>query len=142
MDRTIFHRIPMVAVMMLLAAGCAQQGPTRHSLSGNINYDGKPVPAGEISFEPDASRGNKGPSAVATITAGKYETAPNFGVVGGPHRARIRGFDGIPVQLPGETPILQGTPLFEEHVIAIDLPEAATRHDFDLPAVSSNRVPK
>ncbi len=59
--------IPMLflfaAVLSLSFAGCSSQdGPVRYTLSGTITMpDGKPVPAGEINFEPDGQAGNKGP---------------------------------------------------------------------------------
>ena len=118
---------------MLLAAsvsiGCgATDGPTRYKVTGQISYDGSPIPAGKIVFEPDDDRGNQGPAGYATIEDGTYATDTGKGVVGGPHDVRISGMDGVSI---GESH--QGTPLFSEFRTTVDLPKESTTHDFDVP---------
>lgn len=127
-----------VAIPLLAAAlsGCdtPPRGPARHQVSGTVTFAGSPVPQGRIEFEPDASRGNRGPVGVAKIEAGRYRTERRFGAVAGPQVVRISGSDGVPRSLPGEgwtDP--NGTSLFADHVEAIDLPATTATLDFTVP---------
>lgn len=116
-----------------LTAGCGRTtGPARYDLSGSITYDGKPVPAGSIVFAPDTSKGNDGPGASADIKDGKYRLVSGRGTIGGPHVARISGFDGKPIQ---DGPIINpmGKPLFANVQISVDLPKQAATHNIDVP---------
>jgi len=113
----------------LLALGCGRaSGPARYEVSGHVTYGGKPVPAGTIVFEPDASKGNRGPASYAAITAGQYTTEAGQGAVGGPHRVRIAGSDGI---AKGELP--QGRSMFSEYHAAVELPKNPSTQDFAIP---------
>ena len=79
-------------------AGCSQQdGPTRYDVTGVVNYAGKPVPVGFVTFIPNTDKGNKGPGGGADVKDGKYDTASGKGMVGGPHKIKVVGFAGIPV---------------------------------------------
>lgn len=120
--------------LCLAAAGCGEDGPTRYEVSGTVQYQGKPVPAGRIIFTPDAAQGNQGPQGVAIIKDGRYSTAAGSrGTVGGPHQVRIAGYDGAPVQ-GEEFMMTDGTPLFPEYTTTADLPREAAEVDFDVPA--------
>lgn len=113
-----------------LATGCGGDG--RYTVSGKVTYAGKLVPVGEIAFEPDASRGNRGPGSLARIKAGQYSTEPGMGVVGGAYEVRITPFDGVPA---GES--TDGKPLLRApYVTKIDLPRGTASQDFDIPAGS------
>lgn len=82
-----------VALAVLLAAvGCGDSGPQRVRIQGSVTYEGKPVPAGQLRFEPDASRGGAGPVGFARILEGRYDTASGKGPVPGPMKVRIRGY--------------------------------------------------
>ena len=127
-------RVAATAILWLPLAfvGCqrgAGDGPARHPLSGKATHDGKPIPAGEIRFDPDSTQGNQGPGGVAEIVNGSYETRREFGVIGGPHVVRISGFDGQP---NGELQPL-GRPLFPEYELHADLPQKSGSIDFDVP---------
>ncbi len=90
-----FMRYLMLGV--LLICGCTQQpqeGPPRYQVSGEVLLNGKPVPAGTVQFEPDATLGNKGPMAIAEIHDGRYETEYGKGIVGGPQKIIVEAFDG------------------------------------------------
>ncbi len=99
----------------------------RYTLSGTITMpDGKPVPAGEINFEPDGQAGNKGPASMAQIRQGKYSLPKDQGVVGGKYIVRISPFDGNAF---GES--IQGRPLTKaQHVENVDFPMKNSTHDF------------
>ncbi|MDB5335783.1 MAG: hypothetical protein JWN70_1402 [Planctomycetaceae bacterium] len=144
--RTIFFDVSRIKTARLfwcltvasLAAinGCAAkvEGPERFQLNGTVTFQGKPVPAGEIRFDPDSSKNNSGPGGVADIKAGKYTMRPGMGIVGGPHVVRIFGYDG---QIPaGPEKELQplGKPIFPTYQTALELPKESATQDFDVPA--------
>jgi hypothetical protein len=111
-----------------MASGCGL-GERQYHLSGAITYQGKPVPAGTIVFEPDATKGNQGAAGYARIKAGRYDTRAEDGkgTVGGPHLVRILGLDGIP---RGE--LINGMPVFPEYSTTADLPKKFAKHDFEV----------
>lgn len=101
--------MPRIILCMLIfgLVGCGQDGPTKYTVNGEVQMpDGKPVPAGEITFEPDAAAGNKGPGSMTQIKDGKYSLPRDQGVVGGAYSVIISPFDGV---AHGES--LQGKPL-------------------------------
>lgn len=130
-------RAPATLLAILLAAGCGSGGAGRLSVSGKVTYQGRPVPAGSVTFEPDASRGASGPGAVAEIKDGRYRTPSGKGPTAGPHRVRITGYDGKPCTLdgtPGGMWLPQGKALFPQYQTTVDLPADASAQDFDVPA--------
>ena len=121
-----------VCLGVTLWLGCGgRSGPARYDIQGSVTYQGKPVPAGRLVFEPDAEKGNKGPASYADIKDGRYATPRGKGMVGGPHVVRITGTDG---KASGESP--QGSMLFPEFKTKADLPKEAAKKDFDVPAAA------
>ena len=121
------------AVCCLLLAGCGEAGPARYDVSGSVTYDGKPLPAGRISFEPDESQGNTGSVGFADVKDGHYQTQPGQGPGGGPYKAVIFGYDGVPDAVePDENPM--GKPLFGPFTTGVDLPRQSATQDFAVPA--------
>lgn len=118
-----------VCLVLMTATSCGTSGPARYQLTGAITYQGKPVPAGTMRFEPVGSVVNKDSVSEAEIKDGEYATLPGRGVVGGPHRMYVFGFNGIPE--PGSGPM--GASIFEGYVTEIDLPEEASAIDIVVP---------
>jgi hypothetical protein len=94
------------ALVLFLVLGCGSSGPAKHTVSGQVTFDGAPVPEGDIIFEPVdknlAADGGK-------ITDGRY----SLEVKPGKHRVVIRA--SKLVKLPpgqkgamGETEMHQG----------------------------------
>lgn len=122
-----------VAGCVLLFAGCGgNRGPERYSLTGQVKFEGKPVPHGFIMFTPDKSKGNEGPATGAPIVDGKYTTPRGKGAVGGPHVVKITGYDGVPIVEEGEE-LSDGTELFPPYVQSVELPKESQTMDFDVP---------
>lgn len=117
----------------LALAGCGDSGPKRYQVSGKVTYKGKPVPKGFITFEPDSSKGNEGPGGGAEIVDGEYSTESGKGVLGGPYRVKIVGYDGVPTRQSGEE-LPDGKPLFIPYETTVDFPKESTEKDFDVPA--------
>jgi hypothetical protein len=114
-------------------AGCSQpDGPTRYDVTGVVTYARKPVPVGFVTFIPNTDKGNKGPGGGADVKDGKYDTASGKGMVGGPHKIQVVGFDGIPVVIAGSK-FEEGTPLFPRYEFEADLPSEAGKFDIDVP---------
>lgn len=127
----------IVLLILLSISGCSSDGPTRYRLQGAVTYDGKPVPAGTIIFEPDSSQKNDGPQGLATIHNGIFDTAKGGkGTVGGPHRITILGCDGANISETSP----QGKPLFEPFITTADLPRKNGKYDFDVPAAKAART--
>jgi len=117
----------LVFLLALCAAGC-DRGPALYHVSGSVTYDDKPLPAGQIFFDPDVSKGNDGPQGFAHIKAGEFDTAEGGrGVRGGPYVIRIQGFDGKP---GNELPL--GKPLFTNFRESRDLPKEKSEQNFDV----------
>jgi hypothetical protein len=120
----------LFALFAVAFAGCGSkpdEGPTRYQVSGQVTFDGKPVPTGTITFVTTS-----GPSGSAQITDGKYDTRTGKGVVGGPHQVMIEGFDGKGTELGAV-----GNPIFNPYRIEADLPQEDTTKDFVVPASAS-----
>jgi hypothetical protein len=119
------------SVLLVALGGCSEQqdGPPRYGLSGTAKLaDGKPIPLGELSLEPDSSAGNKGPGSNVQIRDGKYTVTADQGVVGGKYIATIIAYDGVPF---GES--IQGKPLLKTpYVEKIDLPGEDSTKDFQI----------
>ena len=112
------------------ACGCST-GPRIYQVKGTVNFEGKPVPAGVIYFDPDTEKGNDGPQGYAYIKDGVYDTKGKGGqgVAGKAYIARIRGFDGKPAN---ELPM--GQSLFLEYKKAIDFPLQDSTQEFQIAA--------
>lgn len=104
-----------------LVVGCAEDGPKRARLTGEVKYDGQAIPYGEVLFTPDAAKQNSGPQGIAPIRDGKYDTGTEKGIAGGPTIIRVTGFTG-----PG------GKVLCEVEIEA-DLPRDGGTHDINVP---------
>ncbi len=93
----IGRRVFLVVVCFcVFLIGCRNEEPDCTAVHGSITFQGKPVPAGTIVFEPDASRGNQGPSGFANITDGQYDTRDGGkGVRPGAVVVWVSGFDGV-----------------------------------------------
>lgn len=115
-------------------AGCGKttDGPQRYAVSGAVTHQGKPVPKGFVTLEPDADRGNQGPGGGAEIVNGRYNTKVEGGVVGGPYKVRIVGTDGMPTTVSGEE-LAEGKPLFQPYETTVEFPTQASVQDFEVP---------
>ena len=128
---SVCHRLAaIVACGLLVCAGCGQSGSQFHDVSGQLTYQGKPIPAGAIYFDPDTSRGNRGRQGYGLIHDGRFDTAAGGkGTVAGPHLVRVLGYDGLPAGEGAEF----GRPLFPEYTLKRDISPGKTTLDIDVP---------
>jgi hypothetical protein len=126
----------VAGTVLLIAGGCGSQKKVGQ-LSGTVTFKGQPVPAGFISFMPDAAKGGMGSVKVAQIKDGKYDTSLSSdpGVVPGPSLIRIAGFDGKVVPLWA-----QGKQIFNIYELRDTVPEGTGTRDFEVPASAANNL--
>jgi hypothetical protein len=135
MTRRVGGLLGLVAVLGV-AIGCSKVAKTGQ-LSGKVTFNGKPVPAGYISFMPDTSAGNKGPVKVVQFRDGVYNTAEaeDPGIFPGANVIQIAGFDGK--KLPYYP---QGKQIFNPYELRETLPEGTSTKDFTIPASAANNL--
>jgi hypothetical protein len=138
-DHSIMHhkaRVKATLTLMLLSCGllamegCSKSKVDRHNLSGQVTYRGEPIPVGLIVFEPDASKGNRGPQGYAQIFEGRYETEKfGKGAMTGALRVEISGFP------PGDGSAGDpNMPLFPPYKTHVEITDDTTTLDFDVPS--------
>ncbi|MBI1313709.1 hypothetical protein GC176_20645 [bacterium] len=118
-------------MLLGMCAGCggSSDGPDRFAVSGEVTFEGKPVPMGFIKFTPDSSQGNSGPGTGCPIKDGEYATPKGKGLVGGPHIVEIAGWDGVPITESGER-LPEGTELFPLYHTRFDFPKSDGEYNF------------
>lgn len=133
------HTYPLLtlfaALLLPVLGGCG--GKKLYEVSGTVTYNGEPVPAGMIYFNPVA--GNDGaPQGRAKIENGTYKTSVGgAGVSGGAYRARINGFDG---KSANDLPL--GQPLFSDYEQVVELPRSDATQDFVVEIAPGGKGPK
>ena len=116
------------ALLAVVLFGCGNDGREGFDISGKITFNGAPVPAGVVFFDPDVAAGNDGLQGFAEINDGRYDTQTSHrGISGGKYRVRILGFERA--TKPDSAP----KPLFAEFSVVVDLAAASTTQDFDVP---------
>lgn len=135
MTGTIRHLVYLLPVLGI-ALGCSKEAKLGQ-LSGTVVFKGKPVPAGYISFLPDASGGNLGPVKVAQVKDGVYNTAleKNPGISPGTTLIRIAGFDG-----KKQKGFSQGKQIFNPYQLRVTLPNGVSTMDFTVPASAADHL--
>lgn len=139
-------RLSAVAPAVLAACFlCGCGGEEGYNVSGNVTFDGKPIPAGTIYFIPDTAKSNTGATGYAKIENGHFDTAAPGGkpTAGGAMMVGIEGID----------PAAKGTPekgdtsgeelvksLFPYYQTGAELPKSDTTMDFEVPADAVSRA--
>src|SRR5687768_4635634 len=98
--RGLVRRLLGGGAVLVLAVGCSSK-PEMGQLSGSVTFQGKPVPAGWISFTPEPG---KGPVRVCQIKDGRYDSSKEAdpGIILGKNQVKIAGFDGNKIPLWGQ----------------------------------------
>jgi len=122
--------------VFILAAGCSTK-PKLAQLSGKVTFKGQPVPAGFISFTPDAVNGNPGQTRLLQIKDGVYDSSKEAppGISPGPYFLQINGFDGKKIPY-----YWQGKQIFNTWKDEFTVPDGASTKDFDVPASQGDNV--
>ena len=130
MQPRLSHLVLAIA-FVIACTGCGRRdGRTRYKISGSVTYDGKPV-EGEVRFVPDSDKGNRGPATMIQVSAGKYQSVDGYGVLGGPYRVEIMGYEPLTPEQEkaGATP----KKLFEGYKVGIELEKKNSVVDFEVP---------
>ncbi|HJZ57850.1 MAG TPA: hypothetical protein VKE74_23020 [Gemmataceae bacterium] len=123
-------RSGVLALVLALAAGCGG-GEKLYDVSGTVTFDGQPVPAGRVYFDPDPTAGGSGPQGSAAIKDGKFDTAVEGRGVrgGGGYVIRVAAHDGkVSNENPWGQP-LRGT----EYEFKKELPKERSELMIDVP---------
>jgi hypothetical protein len=133
--RGLIHRLFGGAAVLALAAGCSSR-PEMAQLSGKVTFKGQPVPAGWISFTPEAGKGSV---RVCQIRDGVYDSSKEGegqpGIHPGKNLVRIAGFDGKKVPYWG-----QGKQIFNPIDEAFEVSTGASTRDFVIPESAGRNV--
>jgi hypothetical protein len=125
----------LAAAALIVLAGCGDRAPPRYHVKGTVTYDGKPLPAGVIYFDPYPMKKNDGPQGFAHVKDGRFDTRDGGRpCAGGPMIVRIEGFDGKPA---AELPV--GNVLFRNHEEKVELPREDCERDFTVPAAKGKK---
>lgn len=120
--------VSLVLVLVVAVNGCDSSRENEFHVSGDIVFDGKPVPAGYILLSPDVAAGNDGLQGYADIEGGHYDTnQTSRGVSGGKYLLEIHGFE-LPAQGAGPKP------LFREYITPAELSREDNVQDINVPA--------
>ncbi len=125
---SVYRVVGVICLGLLAGCGGSTAGPRRLNVSGKVEFNGAPVPYGEIVFLPDESRGATGASGFATITDGQYRTETGTGPSAGQLIAIVTGYKTGEVTGPEGRP-----PLFLEHRIPVELADDKTVVDLQVP---------
>jgi hypothetical protein len=130
-----------VVIVGLAVAGCGDSGPRRVDVWGTVTWKGTPIPAGQVFFTPDVTKGNRGLQGVAVIQDGKFDTRfdKSRGLSSGPQQIEIRCFDakGITRLMP------YGHEMFAEHPqMEVEVPADGGEINLVVPnsAIPSNKA--
>ncbi|HUP78282.1 MAG TPA: hypothetical protein VM260_06920 [Pirellula sp.] len=82
-----------------MSAGCGPPKDEVFRVHGKVTFKGKPVPKGNVFFDPDGTKGTSGRQGFAGITDGVYDTSlpDGDGIKKGNYTIRVQAFDGKPL---------------------------------------------
>ena len=123
-------RICLLLVINSVVIGCNGSGLQKLEISGEVTYQGQPIPLGWITFQPDKSKGNGGPQGYAKIKNGKFTTSSEKGVVPGAQRITVYGYSG---DNPNPEYRPYGDPMFPPHFMTAELPEETSDFAINVP---------
>lgn len=134
--RLLTRRAPgalALGLVLIGLAGCTSKPPMAQ-LSGTVTFQGKPVPAGWISFTPEAGVGTV---RVCQIKDGVYDssTEGETGIFPGKNLVKIAGFDGKKIPMWG-----QGKQIFNPVDDVVEISAGTSTRDFVIPEAAGKNV--
>lgn len=130
--------IPLwLLVCALAVTGCSDRNAGRVRVSGTVDFAGTPVPTAQIYFEPDPTKGGKGPTGYAIVRSGSFDTAAadGRGAVAGPMLVRIDGAHD-PAENRASSGEVEPRIWFPNYRTTVELPAGPSVHRFSVPATS------
>lgn len=127
-------RVLLVSAMLSVAVGCGSGGLQLTDISGDVAFDGLPVPAGEIEFYP---KDPELPKGYAEIVDGQYDTSleGGKGIVLGEYEVRVSGYPQALVPEEDEIAAAEQElvePLFLGYPVSATI--SSERHDVYVPS--------
>ena len=122
-----------LVLLLALTVGCSSKPEMAH-VSGKVTFQGKPVPAGWISFTPESGKGSV---RMCYIKDGVYDSSkePDPGIHPGKNMVKIAGFDG------NKMPYwVQGKQIFNMVDETFDVPAGSTTKDWGIPESAGKNV--
>ncbi len=132
----------LICLAALPLVGC-EQSIKKFEITGMVNYNGKPIPEGDISFTPTG--GTSAPPTSAPIKDGKYVVDGRFGIAAGSYKVGVQAYRPKPVDPNDKTEKLAGELNARDQYIpekfntkseipnvTIDPDGGPVEHDFDL----------
>ena len=116
---------------LLVAVGCSKPRTEGVDVWGNVNWDGKPVSSGMVTFTPDVTKENRGHQGWAVIKDGHFDTRESSG------KAVTKGpcIVSIGHKQPSTNPSHpKGTSLIVKYDQSLEIPEESGELNFDVPA--------
>lgn len=86
-------------LLTLTSVGCGPAPDPVARVHGTVTFRGKPVPKGNVFFDPDGTKGTSGKQGFAGIVDGQFDTAApdGDGIKPGDYTVRVQAFDGKPL---------------------------------------------
>lgn len=122
---------------LFLLVGCGPGKPALTEISGTVTFKGKPIPAGDVSFTPDASIAG-GQLRMYMVKEGKFnsEDTPENGLLPGKYKVRINGYDGVQIPM-----YFSGKQIFNAIEQTMDIePGGKITKDFVVPDTAGQNV--
>jgi hypothetical protein len=118
-----------LCLLLTVSLGCGPAKEKVYRVHGSVSFKGKPVPKGNVFFDPDMSKGTSGKQGFAAIVNGKYDTSASDGdgIAKGAYVIRVQAFDGK--ELP-DYPF--GNALTTEYVVKKDFQEDENLFDITI----------
>lgn len=125
------YRFVLLLFLLFTVCGCQKSDDPRVHLSGQVTWNGNPVPAGHVLLSPDAAKGNSGAQGMAAIRDGHYDTSATGGrpAMPGSVTVTIHAFDGK--SSSNDSP--NGTRLFMPYDMDIEVPSESGEFDLAIP---------
>ena len=126
-------KLRLAALLLLVCLVGCSPSDGRNTVSGTVTYNGEPLKYATIEFDPDTTKGNRGPQGSAEVRDGRYHTTSGFGPVVGPHTVRITGWD------VGPEAGMMPPPLVSEYETTVDIPAGGGPLDFAIPLIPKKK---
>lgn len=128
---TIVKAVSFFLLLSIVVLGCGRGDVQRQHLRGKVTYQGRPVPAGLILFNPIQTEGKGGSRGGARIVQGTYDTQAKDGlaVPVGKTQVLVTGYS----KLAESEESGPAQPLFQGYETSVEVTPETTTFDINIP---------